>query len=276
MSIIFIKNFKRYEKKYFVTEQQFNVLKKELEKHMALDKYCEKTGSYMIYNLYFDTQNDDIISKSIQKPYYKEKLRLRSYKTPIKDTDTVFLELKKKIGGIVAKRRAVLTYAEAMNFVETGTPPICDNYNDNQVLEEIKEFLSRYPAKPKVFISYQRIAYFDKNDSSFRVSFDRKILTRRNDISFKESDYGNELIEDKKYLMEIKLSKAIPMWMSKILSENQIFPTSFSKYGTEYQNYVLRRLNIKHTKSSEKTFTDSFFDKSLSLLTNKGVNLNAR
>lgn len=140
-------------------------------------------------------------------------------------------------------------------------------YNDNQVLEEIKEFLSRYPAKPKVFISYQRTAYFDKNDSSFRVSFDRKILTRRNDISFKESDYGNELIEDKKYLMEIKLSKSIPMWMSKILCENKIFPISFSKYGTEYQkNYVLRRLNIKHTKNTEKTFADSFFDKSLSRL----------
>ena len=251
MSIIFIKNFKRYEKKYFVTEQQFNVLKKELEKHMALDKYCEKTGSYMIYNLYFDTQNDDIISKSIQKPYYKEKLRLRSYKTPIKDTDTVFLELKKKIGGIVAKRRAVLTYAEAMNFVETGTPPICDNYNDNQVLEEIKEFLSRYPAKPKVFISYQRIAYFDKNDSSFRVSFDRKILTRRNDISFKESDYGNELIEDKKYLMEIELSidvssnPSIWLWRDKAII--------YTLLTTGMRNTALRMLDIDDADDSRRT-----------------------
>lgn len=231
-----IKTFKRYELKYFVTPQQYESLCEGFIPHMVLDTHCLKEA-YSIHNIYFDTENNDIIRKSLSKPYYKEKLRLRSYKMPSPGDDMVFLELKKKIGGIVAKRRAVMHYGEAMEMVTHGTLPVCDNYQDKQVVSEIQEFLSRYTVSPKVYISYERIAFFDKDDGEFRVSFDKNILTRRNNVNLRGS-YGIPLLKDGRYLMEVKCIGAIPVWMSKLLSELKIYRTNFSKYGTEYKRFI--------------------------------------
>jgi len=236
-----IKTFKRNEIKYLISSEQFEVIKAELMKHMILDKNCRQTGSYMIYNLYFDTDNDEIIRRSIDKPYYKEKLRLRSYKIPTSGRDIVYFELKKKIGGIVAKRRATMTYAEAMQFLDTGIHPETENYLDKQVMNEIADFLYRNPAKPKVFISYERTAFFDKDNTEFRVSFDRNIITRRNQVNLTEGDFGLELMDDDQYLMEIKLSTQIPLWLCQYLSSMKIYSTSFSKYGTEYKLYTKQK-----------------------------------
>ena len=232
------KTFKRYEIKYFVTPAQYTILCQELKKHMRLDPYCTDGASYMIYNLYFDTPDNTIIRHSLAKPYYKEKLRLRSYQMPTTDNDLVFLELKKKIGGIVAKRRAVLHYPEALAFISTGIPPQTDNYQDRQVALEIVNFLCRYTVLPKVYISYERVAYFGKVDKEFRVSFDKNILSRRSHVNLYDGDYGTELLADGLCLMEIKCAGAMPLWLTTMLSAMQIYPTSFSKYGTEYKRYM--------------------------------------
>jgi len=231
-----IKTFKRYEIKYFVTPEQYRIMQAELAKHMTLDQFCRKTGSYMIYNLYFDTDHDDIIRRSLAKPYYREKLRMRSYRTLTGGGDIVFLELKKKIGGIVAKRRASLTFSQAVAFAENGIMPATDNYKDRQVLAEIREFLNRCPAQPKVFISYERTAYFDQQNPDLRVSFDKNILARREDLNL-ASDYGAELLPADRILMEIKCWRNIPLWLSRLLASQKIYKTSFSKYGTEYTRF---------------------------------------
>lgn len=234
------KTFKRYEIKYFVTPVQFDAIRAVLDGRMKLDSYCKNGGSYTIYNLYFDTDNDDVIRRSLEKPYYKEKLRMRSYTMPTCGEDIVFLELKKKIGGIVAKRRAVMTYSQATDFLDKGRVPELGTYEDRQVLSEIMSFIRRNTVKPKVFISYDRIAYFDKNDPEFRVSFDRSILTRRSDVSLTAGDFGMELLDTDDILMEIKCSGSIPFWLCRMMSDMGIRKTAFSKYGTEYKkNYDL-------------------------------------
>lgn len=240
-----VKTFKRYEIKYFVTPSQFETLKEKFKEHMQLDGYCKKTGSYMIYNLYFDTENDDIIRRSLDKPYYKEKLRMRSYTMPTSGKDTVFLEIKKKIGGIVAKRRAIMEYAQARAFMENGIMPELKSYEDRQVMDEIAQFLRRYRAKPKVFISYERTAFFDKEDPELRLSFDKNILARRECVSFSDGDYGNEIIEDDRILMEIKCDGHMPLWLTQLLSEMKLYKSNFSKYGTEYKKYQLSHFNNK-------------------------------
>ncbi len=232
------KTFKRYELKYSVTPEQYQVICAELQKHMNFDSYCKNGESYMIYNLYFDTPDDAVIRQSLDKPYYKEKLRLRSYKMPTGGDDIVFLELKKKIGGIVAKRRAMLHYEEAMQFITAGAFPQTHNYQDRQVMNEISNFLSRYPVSPKVYISYERLAFFGQNDSEFSVSFDKNILTRRSEVNLYNGNYGEELIQEGSYLMEVKCAGAIPMWLTTLLSQMKVYTTSFSKYGTEYKRYA--------------------------------------
>lgn len=240
-----IRAFKRYEVKYLITREQLEIITAELKKYMVLDKNCKETGSYLIYNLYFDTAGDEIIRHSINKPYYKEKLRLRSYKILASGKDTVYLELKKKIGGIVAKRRAEMSYDEAVQFVYKGIPPQAGSYMDKQVIDEISDFMQRYPARPKVFISYKRIAYFDRDNRNFRVSFDRNIITRRNQVNLMNGDFGSELLDDDICLMEIKLSTHIPLWLCQLLSGMKIYKTSFSKYGTEYMQYAKQRAAAK-------------------------------
>lgn len=232
------KTFKRHELKYFVSSEQYKQLCNTLSETMIFDEFCEGGDSYMIYNIYFDTENDDIIRHSLSKPYYKEKLRLRSYKMPTNGSDVVFLELKKKIGGIVAKRRAVMSYNEAMNFAMYGIIPEADGYQDRQVIKEISEFLARYTVKPKVYISYERTAFFHKEDKEFRVSFDRNIVTRRDQVNLTDGNFGSKLLPNDMYLMEVKCLGAVPIWMCSILSSMKLYKSSFSKYGTEFKRYM--------------------------------------
>jgi hypothetical protein len=241
-----ITTFKRYEIKYLITEEQFRMIKADLQKHMVLDDFCKDSDRYMIYSLYFDTENDDIIRRSLEKPYYKEKLRMRSYTMPICGDDDVFLELKKKVGGIVSKRRVRMTLSQVICFIENGIVPKMDRYKDRQVLAEITDFLNRYPAKAKVLISYERIAYFDKDNPKLRVSFDKNILSGRDNIDFSNENLkGDKLLSEGQVLMEIKCDGHIPLWLCNMLSEKKLYKTNFSKYGTEYQNFFKNNLHIR-------------------------------
>lgn len=232
-----IKTFKRYEKKYLLNENQFTALCEKIAQHMSPDKHCRNGEHYTIYNIYYDTDNNDLIRHSLSKPYYKEKLRLRTYKVPESLEEEVFLELKKKIGGIVCKRRATMSLQEAYDFIQKGKKPISDSYVNNQVIEEIAYFLSRNEVSPRAFISYERMAYFGKEDKEFRLTFDNHIKTRRSSLYLEEGEFGRELIGEKQYLMEVKISGSMPIWLTNIFSELKIYSTSFSKYGREYKRY---------------------------------------
>ena len=242
--------FKRYELKFMIDKTIFAKMKNEITKYMNLDEYCKKSESYMIYNIYFDTENDDIIRKSIEKPYYKEKLRLRCYKIPVTQNDKVFLELKKKINSIVNKRRVTMTLQEAESYLKSSQMPDKMSYMDNQVLNEIPDFLERYQAKQKVFLSYERVAFYGKDNHDFRITFDRNILTRREKANFTAGDFGAELLDDDKYLMEVKICGAIPLWLAHLMSDIKIYKTSFSKYGEEYKKNA--RTNKQNNIQDEK------------------------
>lgn len=233
-----VNTFQRYEKKYLLNENAFQNLMTGVMRYMQPDKFCGDDRSYSIYNLYYDTADDDIIRRSLAKPYYKEKLRLRSYTVPGHSSDPVFLELKKKIGGVVCKRRAEMSLGEACRFIAAGEAPPRADYLNSQVIREIEYFLDQQPVEPKVVISYDRMAFYGNNDSEFRITFDSNIRTRRYDLGLEMGPGGRDLLPDHRYLMEVKISGAIPLWLSQTLSENGLFSTSFSKYGTEYKRYL--------------------------------------
>ena len=241
-----IKTFKRYEKKFILNEEQYNKLIPILSKYMVHDKHCRNGQNYNIYTIYYDTIDNSVIRHSINKPYYKEKLRLRSYKSSINKDDIVFLELKKKINGIVSKRRATLTLEEANNFLKDRSLPKNLDYLTNQVLNEIGFYLDMNEVIPKVFISYSRNAFFDKEDSDFRITFDSNIISRRDFLSLEYDNFGDEILKNDLYLMEVKILGSIPLWLTKVFSDLKIYPTHFSKYGNEYMNYCLNTHNNKN------------------------------
>lgn len=232
-----IEVFNRYEKKYPVSAQLFEDVQHELCKYMELDEYNKSHPYYTISNIYYDTMNNELIRKSISKPKYKEKLRLRGYGIPSLG-DRVYLEIKKKVNGIVNKRRTRLVLGEAYNFVYTGKMPEYKNYMNKQVLNEISYFLNIYNLVPRIYIAYDRRAFFGINNRDLRITFDTNIRTRRTDLRLELGDHGEKLLGDDVYIMEIKAEKSIPLWLSQMLSDFNIYRTSFSKYGTEYKKMI--------------------------------------
>lgn len=222
--------FKRYELKYMLTLDQKERVLEAMAPYMKLDKY----GRTTIRNLYFDTDTYLLIRRSIEKPVYKEKLRIRSYSKADADS-TVFVELKKKYKHVVYKRRISLPEAEAMKWLSGEEHTL----KHTQIANEIDYFMELYGTlHPTVFLSYEREAYYANDESDFRVTFDDNILCRLYDLSLQSDSYGTPILPEGKVLMEIKCSGGIPLWMTEVLSKEKIYKTSFSKYGTAYKTLI--------------------------------------
>lgn len=218
--------FRRVEEKYLLTKTQKDLLLKRIDKYIEKDNYYEST----ITNIYFDNNNNDLIVNSMEKPIYKEKIRLRSYKkTPSLD-DEVFLEKKDKYKGVVGKRRIKMTLREFYDYLYKH------KYNhDNQIMKEIDYFINYYDLKPAIFIAYDRKSYKGLNNSSLRITLDTNLRSRREDLRLELGDAGKKYFKDDYYIMEIKTLGSMPLWLVKTLSELNIFPASFSKYGKIYE-----------------------------------------
>jgi len=219
--------FLRYEKKYLISEEKYKALREMISGKMTADDY----GESLISNIYFDTPDYQLIRKSIEKPIYKEKLRLRSYGIP-KDNENVFVELKKKYDGIVYKRRVAMPYVEAKKFLYENI----EIKKENQIIKEIDWFKKFYrELKPTMYISYNRIALFGNENKAVRVTFDRNINWRTTNLDLQKGTIGNPLLGKEERLMEIKVPGAIPLWLTDCFDKLGIYDTSFSKYGNAFK-----------------------------------------
>lgn len=230
--------FQRYELKYLLTPEQKAAVRQAMAPYMELDRY----GRTTIRNIYFDTDNYRLVRRSIEKPVYKEKLRVRSYRQAGPETP-VFVELKKKYKHVVYKRRIALPEQEAMAWLQGGEKGVCGmnepSPKQRQIFREVEYFLNYYETlTPAVFLSYEREAYCTREPSDFRVTFDERILCRREELSLEAGISGSELLPENMTLMEIKCAGGIPLWMTHVLTQEHIYKTSFSKYGTAYQRMI--------------------------------------
>lgn len=225
--------FKRVEKKYLLTPQQHDMLLERWKDYIEPDFFPHSR----ISNIYFDTQDDALIRQSIEKPCYKEKLRLRAYGEVSLDSDS-FLELKKKYKGVVYKRRVMLPLREAKRFLEEGISP----KENNQILREIDYCVKWYHLIPRIFIYYERDSYRCIENPDIRITFDTKIQSRRDNLELESNPKGDLLSSEELWVMEIKVPMAYPLWLSRTLSELKIYPVSFSKYGQIYTKEWQRKM----------------------------------
>jgi len=220
--------FQRYEKKYLLTQEQYEAVRTGMQAYMTPDVY----GHYRIGNVYYDTPDYRLIRASLARPVYKEKLRMRSYGVP-GSGDNVFVELKKKYDGVVYKRRITMRMQDAARYLGGARG------DGSQISREIDWFLRFYRPEPKVFIGYDREAYAAADGGELRITFDTELCARDVDVDLRLGSGGAPLLPEGTYLMEIKIPGAAPLWLARLLSENAIFPTSFSKYGAYYKQFVL-------------------------------------
>ena len=218
--------FERTEKKYVITVSQKNELLSLVSEKVKPDEY----GKSNVNSIYYDTDDYRLIRNSIEKPVYKEKIRLRSYSVPKCDS-TVFLELKKKYKGVVYKRRKTLKYSDAQKYLEFNVLP-----DNSQIMREIDWTMNFYnKLKPKMFIGYDRLAYVGNDDDNLRITFDFNLRFRTDNLSLDCGNYGESIIGNNYCVMEIKSLNAMPLWLCFALDKLRIYPSSFSKYGTAYQ-----------------------------------------
>ena len=228
----YIQSFRRYETKYLLTEEQKSLFLREAGTHLKQDRY----GEYKIFNLYLDTEDFYFIEHSLDKPVYKEKLRIRSYGAGGEDP-AVFLEIKKKYRHIVYKRRITIPLSEAEEYIRSGRKPdSLSDYIDNQIFSEIDFLMKKYCPTPKLFLAYERTAYSDRRFGNFRVTFDKNIRGSWDNLTISD-DGDNEYLDtgiENYCLMEIKCGEAMPVPYSDTLSKLKLYPVAFSKYGRMY------------------------------------------
>ena len=226
---------KRYEMKYILSPEQTEYFKESVKDHMKIDKF----GLTSIASLYYDTPNYRLIRTSIEKPPFKEKIRLRSYGIAT-DTSPVFLELKRKAYGIVYKRRVQSTIPLVKKFFD-GEGDICAG---GQINKEITTFRDYYQTLvPACMVIYDRIAYFQP-DGDLRLTIDHNPRYRYEDLDLRVSMDGNSLLKDGYTILEVKVQQAVPLWLSSILTKGKIYKGSFSKYGEAYKHQLLRTRNL--------------------------------
>ncbi len=231
--------FKRIEKKYLLSEAQYDALLQRIGAHLKPDAFGRST----VLSVYLDTPDHRIIRSSIEAVDYKEKLRLRSYGTAGADS-TVFLELKKKYGGVVYKRRAAMTLKEAERYLRMGVKPC-----DSQIMSEL-DWAMRLYGRPKaaMLIACEREAWFDEEHPDLRLTFDRNIRYRESEPRLDRGSAGTALLPKDTVLLEIKTAGAMPLRLADALDAEGIRPGSFSKYGEAY----LRTLEEKKRPVSVK------------------------
>ncbi len=221
--------FRRKEQKYMLTAEQAAAFREAMAANMEHDRYATSA----IRNIYYDTPDHRLIRRSLEKPAYKEKLRLRSYGDATADSK-VFLEMKKKYKGVVYKRRIRLRTAAAQTYMADPAARL----EDSQIGREIDYFKQFYRnLQPALFLSYDRESWRSR-DGQLRITMDWNIRYRTEELDLTRPNTGQMLLEPGTHLVEIKSPGAMPLWLAKVLSENQIRQRSFSKYGAVYMRLL--------------------------------------
>lgn len=221
--------FQRYELKYRMNTRQLQAVLAAMAPHMVPDVYSHSS----IRNLYLDTPDFLLVRRSLEKPVYKEKLRVRSYGRAGADAP-VFVELKKKYRSVVYKRRVSMPQQQALDCVAGAAP-----WPASQIGAELAYAADFYKTlRPAVFLSYERDSFRGAAEEELRVTFDRQIRYRRHGLTLDSGTAGIPLLPPDQVLMEVKVAGGLPLWMVRVLSEQNIFKTSFSKYGTAYEDIL--------------------------------------
>jgi len=233
--------FSRYEIKFLITKEQKDFITNAFKDKMHMDKYNENGKLYTIMNVYYDTPTDDLVVTALKhEAKYRYKIRLRSYDETL---PTAFLEIKKKYMGVVNKRRSLMYIDDVNPFLMRHVPVPDSPIIKRQIVNEIDEIARDITLLPKVVLCYDREAYFgvDPADGDLRVTFDTGIRSRRTALDLRKGSFGEPVLKNDLILMEVKVERTVPYWLSRILSEACARRVRFSKYGTEYKNCIASR-----------------------------------
>ena len=229
--------FKRIETKYIVSKDKLDKLIQDLKEYLVEDDYPIST----ISNIYFDTEDFDVLLDDDFGDKRKEKVRMRIYLSQPKADSQVFLEIKTKDQeGIGRKFRLLSTPISILNFMIKGQ--LDPSITDAVVIEKVKKLRRDYKQaiKPRMYIYYDRYSLKEKkyiegyDYNKIRVTIDQNIVYRNENISLFAENQGAPLLDDKTLIMEIKAPGNKPQWLQDILDKYGLIEHKFSKYSCAY------------------------------------------
>ena len=222
--------FHRIETKYVLSREQMSELLEIIEPNLKHDKYFKETN----LSIYFDTDEKWLGIHSLEKPLYKEKIRVRSYGVPKTLDETVFVEIKKKFDGMGYKRRIEMKLADFYEFLRN---PKTEKFysNNRQIEKEVKYCFEFYKLKPALLLAYDRTSFVGRKEPAFRLTFDRNIRSREDNLKLEKGDRGKLYFNEGEIVMEAKTALGYPKWFVDAISKLKIYPASFSKYGRVLQ-----------------------------------------
>lgn len=222
------KCFQRIEEKYLLSQAQKEELLRHVSNYVTRDKHFRSS----MRNIYFDTVNFDLVARSIEKPIFKDKFRVRSYDDPAKSKE-VFLEMKMKYKGISHKRRTRISYEEYQSYLHDH-----DFDQHDLIWREIDYYFRYYDLRPMMYVAYDRESYAGTQDENLRITFDANLRSRMKNLELTNDRGTQNYFDQPTCIMEIKMMHALPLWLARALTELEIQPTSFSKYGQIYRSMI--------------------------------------
>lgn len=238
--------FARKEKKYLLSPTQFDSLMGEIGDRLEEEPF----GRSKVSSLYYDTPSFELIGRSLEKPLYKEKLRIRAY-GEYDPAAAVFVELKKKFKGIVYKRRVQMSERAAYLFMG-GRPygQVCRAYPlgegertscvsaqaEEQIAREVEACIHRHPGLvPSMMVVVDRLPLHTVDGSDVRITFDIDARYRCEGLAFSQRLAGDPIFPGGEVVMEVKCQAAYPLWLVRALDRVEAYCRPCSKYGTAYR-----------------------------------------
>jgi hypothetical protein len=234
--------------KFLITHHQRETLMPHLVPHLRADENAGEGAFYPIVSLYYDNAERDCYWEKIRGERSRRKLRVRVYGSLDGALPpTSFVEVKHKCEGRGVKRRVRMPLEEALIVAAGQETSFPLKLADRKIVEEVHQLVHRRGFQPCCCMRYDRQAFADRDpDSDLRITFDTGIAFRFDNLTPVPDDRNFKvyLHPDDQSVMEVKVTGAVPYWLSRMLGEHGCILRSHSKYcnALEMGDPVLRKM----------------------------------
>ncbi len=238
----------RYEKKYLIHVRLMPQIRKWLEAFCIPDPNAKgDVPEYITTTMQLDTPMMHLAMAGERKLPNRFKMRIRTYGTDSNPKNAIFVELKRRVNGMVIKSRSRLSRAIWHPRIITNpeTAPMLKSAKDNSNFMDFCRLAKTIGARPKMLIRYIRESYFSANDDYARVTFDRRVSYRPHNSWMLPGEevadwkywrpidtQSGFMIDYPAYILELKAMRDSPTWMLELAERFNLDPVGFCKYAT--------------------------------------------
>ncbi|MFO8029915.1 MAG: polyphosphate polymerase domain-containing protein [Cyclonatronaceae bacterium] len=226
----------RFEHKYVINEEVALGIRDFVSSYLDLDSYgvTQPNLSYPVHSLYLDSPDLRTYQETVNGDRNRYKLRIRFYEQ--EEDRPVYLEIKRRIDRVIAKKRAIVHRRAAYDLARGFIPSPNDLLypEDGEQVDALQSFtrlVSHLQARPKVHVSYLREAWVADGSNKIRVTIDRNVQSeRRNRADFSPVLQNPHHVFGKKVILELKFTDRFPNWFMDLVRVFGLRTGSAAKY----------------------------------------------